>query len=518
MLKNHKPPTPSRKRDDPPEFAAYIASRPALRKLVRPILKAPPEQQDLVSRVTLMSGLIPKQYTLPVDSRKDFSVLPGFLMLAHVDVTTKKVTEVLVEPMELWGRKVEDLGVAYMLKRLQDSNEADAPFGPDKRNTALWMVGTFAPGIPTHLVACTLENVSCGYVDGHDEESRRFSPELMRACLENLQQEFSGLAALDQMRNPADAPLWRHFSALHDMLALTVDASAVADRQATELEARLAAARRDAQQRFEKAQEDGNRQRKAAVAAKNVQIQSLEQRLRKQQDESSAALRAKTGEVTTLRAQLARMKASEVATEEAAAPVVAIEAPAPGQAAAEVVEDEDLAHWRETAEHQAEVIRQLRLSLQYVPTQLGEAAPATRQRKFCDLPDWIAENADRVIVLKRASHAVKKAIYDDEEFVFKALDMLATTYRDVKLGLADRMAYAKACEALGLDMGGSIAEAPGEEYFFQWKKRRTFLDQHIGKGNSRDPRYCFRCYFTWDAEEAKVVIGWLPSHLPTRTT
>jgi hypothetical protein len=67
-----------------------------------------------------------------------------------------------------------------------------------------------------------------------------------------------------------------------------------------------------------------------------------------------------------------------------------------------------------------------------------------------------------------------------------------------------------------LDFGGSQASCQSDDYFFNWKGRRCFLDQHIGRGVSRDSRYCFRAYFTWDEEESKVIIGWAPSHLPTR--
>lgn len=471
--------------------------------------------EQLGARVALMRGLVPIQYVAPYDGEGGVHVLPGFLMLAHVNEATKDVSEVLIEPMELWGRDVSDLGAGYMLKRLQDSNETSAQFGPDKRNTALWFVGTFAKGIPMHMSACTLENISSGFIDDGDSVSR-FPNELMRASLANLQEEFSALSHLDQVKNPADAPLARHFSALHDMLALSQSIFSGYQRDSEAYEEALAVCQDMAQRRFEKAQADANKIRKAAVAAKNLQIQSLEQALKKQRSDAATAQREARDLAQSLRAQLAALSVSDAPA--ASVDTVTPLAPQPAAPSMEPEDDEEQAHWRETAEHQAEVIRQLRLALQYVPAKEGSDPAPQAARKLADLPDWAAENADRVIVLKRAMHAVKKCNFEDQEFIFKALDMLATTYRDVKLGLVDRMAYSKACEELGLDMGGSIAEAPSEDYFFQWKGRRTFLDQHIGRGISRDPRYCFRCYFTWDEEEAKVVIGWLPSHLPTRTT
>lgn len=43
--------------------------------------------------------------------------------------------------------------------------------------------------------------------------------------------------------------------------------------------------------------------------------------------------------------------------------------------------------------------------------------------------------------------------------------------------------------------------------------RRRMFDLHLAKGGGRDERYCLRIYFFWSAEDRKVVVGWLPSHL-----
>ena len=55
-------------------------------------------------------------------------------------------------------------------------------------------------------------------------------------------------------------------------------------------------------------------------------------------------------------------------------------------------------------------------------------------------------------------------------------------------------------------------------YFIRLGGRRRFLDQHLGKGSARDPRYCMRIYFCWDEDTNRVVIGHMPSHLPTSYT
>lgn len=56
----------------------------------------------------------------------------------------------------------------------------------------------------------------------------------------------------------------------------------------------------------------------------------------------------------------------------------------------------------------------------------------------------------------------------------------------------------------------------GDPYFIRLGGRR-FLDTHLGKGSARDPtvRPTLRIYFCWDEDKRRVVIGHMPSHLPT---
>ena len=41
---------------------------------------------------------------------------------------------------------------------------------------------------------------------------------------------------------------------------------------------------------------------------------------------------------------------------------------------------------------------------------------------------------------------------------------------------------------------------------------------HLCKGNARDPRFCMRIYFFYDENTQKVIVGHMPSHLPTSTS
>ncbi len=48
--------------------------------------------------------------------------------------------------------------------------------------------------------------------------------------------------------------------------------------------------------------------------------------------------------------------------------------------------------------------------------------------------------------------------------------------------------------------------------------KKKLLEHHLCKGSDRDERFCLRIYFFWDEKLKRVVIGWLPGHLDTRST
>ena len=106
--------------------------------------------------------------------------------------------------------------------------------------------------------------------------------------------------------------------------------------------------------------------------------------------------------------------------------------------------------------------------------------------------------------------------------VFDALAWLATEYR-----------HMRSDPGAGTDFDRSIKEAcPGWSYkpnqtettmgmYSEWYKTnaggRTYeLANHIGKGNSRDPKHNIRIAFAWDEEHGRVVIGYIGLHQRNR--
>ena len=182
----------------------------------------------------------------------------------------------------------------------------------------------------------------------------------------------------------------------------------------------------------------------------------------------------------------------------------------------------EVEYWTHLAKSLSKVQRPRRSHF-VAPAPTATPAPAqARAWALSDIEAWAAENADRLIILPRAINATKRSPYENAPFLYECLELLATEYTQVKTGAADRFAFKTKADAMGLEYGGSVepsrAGECGDQYFIRWGGRRRFLDQHLTKGNTRDPRYCMRIYFTFDEDTKMVVIGSMPGHLNTSTS
>lgn len=182
-------------------------------------------------------------------------------------------------------------------------------------------------------------------------------------------------------------------------------------------------------------------------------------------------------------------------------------------------------YWKDVATRQAAELRRLAA---VVESRGGRSAPGTsggvdvRAERLDELAAWADANVDRIVILPRALAEAKKSVYAEPARAFAALELLAETYRLVKLSLAPRETLKQKADELGLFLGGSVdptrAGEEAQDYFVAYRGRRRFLEQHIGRGSSRDPRFCLRVYFFWDEDSERVVVGWLTSHLSNSKT
>jgi hypothetical protein len=146
---------------------------------------------------------------------------------------------------------------------------------------------------------------------------------------------------------------------------------------------------------------------------------------------------------------------------------------------------------------------------------------------FGDFVEWFEhECGARATLMPRAVRELKDAVFEDVPLVAKCVQAISTEARAWLSGQPGGKAeFEEKCRELGVQFGKSISESrAGEEvekYYVEYprgSRKRVFLEWAIKKGSDKDERHCLRIYFFWDDESQRVVIGWLPSHLPNRFT
>lgn len=149
----------------------------------------------------------------------------------------------------------------------------------------------------------------------------------------------------------------------------------------------------------------------------------------------------------------------------------------------------------------------------------SEPAEGPRQWALKDISEWAHLNSDRIIIMQRAVSTTKRGSFENAALLYECLELLANEYTQVKTGKADRNAFKNKADSMGVEYGGSVepsvAGELGDLYFIRWQGRRQFLDQHLSKGNARDPRFCLRIYFYFCPIAERVIVGHMPTHLPT---
>ena len=128
----------------------------------------------------------------------------------------------------------------------------------------------------------------------------------------------------------------------------------------------------------------------------------------------------------------------------------------------------------------------------------------------------------RLILALNNSSRLSASTFEDLEGLQCALEFLATTFLDSRLGSNSIV-----------DLDSELRKvAPGffynphqskrtmgrhpEDYLTHWEGRPYELTAHLGKGTSHDPRRCVRIGFAVDRERTCVVIGYLGRHQRTK--
>ena len=151
----------------------------------------------------------------------------------------------------------------------------------------------------------------------------------------------------------------------------------------------------------------------------------------------------------------------------------------------------------------------------------AEHEPVPPLESYADLPVWTERHFQgRVALAGRALRAIKSAGFEDVGLVGKAIELLGTTYHEMKTegGKALREVFDGELRELRLQETPSLS--PGrqgrarDDFSIEWNGSRLTLDRHLkNNARTRDPKYCFRLYFAWDDATGQVVIGHLPGHM-----
>ncbi len=143
--------------------------------------------------------------------------------------------------------------------------------------------------------------------------------------------------------------------------------------------------------------------------------------------------------------------------------------------------------------------------------------PAT----FSEMPAWsLARHDGRLVLLPSALRSLEAARYQDVKLVYQALDALAFGYCDMKRDggvelLAQhnqRLAELRLTDKVLRSKNRNCKSAASQ--YFTLDGRTVLTERHLCKGAAMDERFCFRLYYTFDAETRQVLVGHLPSHLP----
>jgi hypothetical protein len=190
----------------------------------------------------------------------------------------------------------------------------------------------------------------------------------------------------------------------------------------------------------------------------------------------------------------------------------------------------EVERYRQAAEEERDQIARQNYNLKVRIEQLedarrkrGDVEQIEWPTAYEDLEEWAARYcAGRMVVMPRALRAAKKSEFKDVGLVAKGLYLLAKEYQALRCGQGSREEFERARQTLGVEVSSSGNEALlkqwPEEYEVLWGGEKRFLDMHLKRGTSREPRNCLRIYFFWDDESNQIVVGHVPGHLTNDAT
>lgn len=136
-----------------------------------------------------------------------------------------------------------------------------------------------------------------------------------------------------------------------------------------------------------------------------------------------------------------------------------------------------------------------------------------------DLEEWCERyTPGRVVLTQKAIRAARASKYEEIPFAYRVLWFLSRYYVSSKRNEGVNLAALEEASAeLGVDVAlvgrGALERKSKDTYSVPYRGKTLPLDMHVRGNSDRDPRYGFRLYFHWHAEEQCVIVGSFPAHL-----
>ncbi len=131
--------------------------------------------------------------------------------------------------------------------------------------------------------------------------------------------------------------------------------------------------------------------------------------------------------------------------------------------------------------------------------------------------------AHRLVIATNSESKVEESQFKWPDKVLSALEWLATTYYDSRSGQLTVTDLDASCRE-HCDMwykssqGETTMIAYPNSYTTVVDGDQIWLEEHIGKGNSFDPRRTIRIAFNWDKTRQQVIVGYIGRHQRTRAS
>ena len=157
----------------------------------------------------------------------------------------------------------------------------------------------------------------------------------------------------------------------------------------------------------------------------------------------------------------------------------------------------------------------------------GHAAAVHTERAPGDVDTAIALAEERfpneLLFRLNSQSWTKNNPFEDPEAVLEALEWLATTYHRARTGeisvpKLDNSIY-QACRWKYVSNQSDVTMGQYESHYRTLVDGQTYrLEEHIGRGNSKDPVNTIRVAFHWDKERRRVIVGYIGQHQRTDAT